>query len=356
MAIIICPECGRQISDKAPVCPNCGVEIGDKITRCKQCGEIYFKSEKKCPKCHNNNSVPSTANNNNNKKKNNNKALILSIIIALIIIGVGAYMYNNAKGEKEAEEYEYALKSNDPVILQAYLDNFKDAPQEHIDSVNACLVRLNRHETEWSNALMSKTKSALFDFINDFPDSRHKQEALNIIDSIDWVQSVKNNTLESYQTYINLHSDGNYYEDAVAALKKIKAVEVSTDENGLIRGILHNFFVSINTRNENGLTSAVSETLNLLGKVGANKNDVITFMNKLYKADVKNMLWSMPSSCDITKKEIGDEMYEYSVVFMATQLVNKTDGSSTTNLFKIKAKINPEGKITDLSMTKIVNE
>lgn len=30
MAIIKCPECGRQISDKAPTCPSCGVEIAGK--------------------------------------------------------------------------------------------------------------------------------------------------------------------------------------------------------------------------------------------------------------------------------------------------------------------------------------
>ena len=54
MAIIKCPECGHQISDKAPICPNCGVEIAGKIAKCPQCGEIYLKSETVCPHCHNN--------------------------------------------------------------------------------------------------------------------------------------------------------------------------------------------------------------------------------------------------------------------------------------------------------------
>lgn len=27
MALIKCPECAREISDRAPVCPNCGVPI-----------------------------------------------------------------------------------------------------------------------------------------------------------------------------------------------------------------------------------------------------------------------------------------------------------------------------------------
>lgn len=52
MAIIKCPECGHQISDKAPVCPACGVEIAGKTVKCPYCGEVYFKSETACPHCH----------------------------------------------------------------------------------------------------------------------------------------------------------------------------------------------------------------------------------------------------------------------------------------------------------------
>lgn len=52
MAIIKCPECGRQISDKAPTCPSCGVEIAGKITKCPNCGEIYFSNLEMCPNCH----------------------------------------------------------------------------------------------------------------------------------------------------------------------------------------------------------------------------------------------------------------------------------------------------------------
>ena len=50
--IIKCPECGHQISDKAPVCPSCGVEIAGKIVRCPHCGEIHFISDGICPNCH----------------------------------------------------------------------------------------------------------------------------------------------------------------------------------------------------------------------------------------------------------------------------------------------------------------
>lgn len=388
MSIIKCPECKRQISDKAPVCPNCGVEIAGKITRCPQCGEIYFKSETDCPNCHNSCGAddrgyvedrdapsmdPDVSDNagasmetvetlnekhdedNNNSKKKNKSTLILSIVIAAIVLCIGMYFYYDAKTDKEQDEYEFALKSNDPVILQTYLENFKDAPQEHIDSINACLLRLNKQEDEWANALASRTKSALVDFMDNFPDSRHKQEALNKIDSMDWSQSVRINTISAFQTYMDTHPDGNYYEEALSSIKNLKASEVSVEETDMIRSILNDFFVSINLRDENGLKATVSETINLLGKVGANKNDVVLFMHKLYKDDVKNMVWSLPMSYNIDKKEIGDEKYEYNVSFMATQLVDKIDDSNITNSFKINVKVNPEGKITDFAMTKIIN-
>ena len=52
MAIIKCPECGHQTSDKATVCPSCGVEIAGKITKCIHCGEVYFKNDGLCPQCY----------------------------------------------------------------------------------------------------------------------------------------------------------------------------------------------------------------------------------------------------------------------------------------------------------------
>ncbi len=35
--MISCPECGREISDKAVSCPNCGAVVGKKF--CQHCGE-----------------------------------------------------------------------------------------------------------------------------------------------------------------------------------------------------------------------------------------------------------------------------------------------------------------------------
>lgn len=394
MAIIKCPECGHQTSDKAPVCPSCGVEIAGKITKCPYCGEIYFKNEVVCPHCHkasgnnvvstsqdtstqqnNNNTINNTipnketavskntltkteitndSENDNNNKKSNKATLIVSVIIALVVLGTCLYFYKNAKNDREQEEYEFAMRSDDPTVLQTYLNNFKDAPQEHLDSITAHLNRIYKQDEEWTNALVSGSKVALTDYLANHPDSPHKQEALEKIDSIDWAQAVKLNTNDAYKMYVTEHSDGAHYEEAMIALKKIKSGEVSADERLNISSIFHNFFVCINSKDESNLTANISDYINFLGKQNATRSDIVSFMHKLYKEDVENMVWSIPGSYDIKKKEIGDEQYEYNTTFMAEQKVKKTDGEEIINVYRINAKVDPDGKITEMSMTKIV--
>lgn len=50
MAMISCPECGKEVSDKAVSCPSCGFGIAS-IKRCAECGEILKPENKTCPKC-----------------------------------------------------------------------------------------------------------------------------------------------------------------------------------------------------------------------------------------------------------------------------------------------------------------
>ena len=53
MAMITCPECGREVSDKAASCPNCGAPINNFLEKrfCKYCGEQIDKKCVVCPKC-----------------------------------------------------------------------------------------------------------------------------------------------------------------------------------------------------------------------------------------------------------------------------------------------------------------
>lgn len=50
MALINCPECGKEISDQAASCPSCGAPIGNKKF-CKYCGAQIDEGCIVCLKC-----------------------------------------------------------------------------------------------------------------------------------------------------------------------------------------------------------------------------------------------------------------------------------------------------------------
>ena len=64
MSLIICPECGKQVSDKAAICPSCNYPIqvlfdinkyeiasNYEVKKCSHCGRDIPKRIAKCPYC-----------------------------------------------------------------------------------------------------------------------------------------------------------------------------------------------------------------------------------------------------------------------------------------------------------------
>lgn len=412
MAIIKCPECGRQISDKAPTCPNCGVEIAGKIIKCPHCGEIYFSSQEMCPNCHEiasagpaapvtpaapvNPPTPPTpptppvppvrqtpmaagnggnGNNGNgygNGKYGNNpeneaqqkakkmsarSILIISLVFSVLVCGILYYFYDNANRNKEKEAYEYAMQSSDPMVLQSYLDTYKDAEEAHRDSIMAHLEMLKSIDQDWTNALVSGSKQALEDYLQKYPNSPHKQEAWNKIDSIDWNVAKAADNVQAYQAYLDAHADGAHIEEAENAMKKAKSRDLQPEEKQMVSGLFRQFFQSINSHNADGLSATCEDILSsLLGKTSATKADVVTFMDKLYKDNVANMNWHINNDYQIKKREVGEEDYEYQVQFSAVQNLDLTDGSKKQNNFKINAVVSPAGKVSSFNMNQITTE
>ena len=415
MAIIRCPECGHAISDKAPVCPSCGVEIAGKVITCPQCGVTYFKNQPECPNCHhltaqvvattqttsttpppppsqaqqeairqNAPQAPASyeqqagAQQQNTQrptaqqqratageelrqeeqeveKKSNKRIVIISLIIAIIAVGVCFAFYSTARNDKENEAYEYAMNSSDPMVLQRYLDTYKDAPEEHIDSIQAHLTLLNQGNQDWANACMSGTKSALEQYLQQHPNSPFKTQAMEKIDSIDWATAQATNTVEAFEKYLEQHPSGEYTDEANDKINSFNAQTVQPEEKLMVGSTFRNFFTAINNKDEDMLSTCVGRIMtSFLGKPDATRSDVLTFMKKIYKPTVASMTWASLADYNISKKEIGEEKYEYSVNFNATQAVNNSDGTQEKNKYRISAKINPDGLITELNMTKIL--
>ena len=257
MALITCPECGHQISDKAETCPYCGIKQEQiqeqlKANAAATVGETVVTSQDVtaaapvsvperepvvAPA-----GVPTAApvsapavtsasapvvlpdeggqpDEEETQKRNKGLIWILSFIIALVLCIVAYMIWSNAADEKlEAQRYEEAMLSTNIQDLKDYLVQFNDAPQEHRDSINARLALLSQEDADWSNALASGSKKTLADFIKSHPNSLHKGEAENIIDSIDYSIAVRKGTADAFAEYLKQHPDSRRAAEAAERL------------------------------------------------------------------------------------------------------------------------------------------
>ena len=282
--------------------------------------------------------------------------IALISVVALLFIGLGAYFFFGSSGNKEQQAYEYALNSNDPAVLESYLNNYRDADPMHRDKISQQLAQLKQSELDWTNTMVSGSKTALADFLSKYPNSTHKAEAERKIDSLDWLVAKKANTTEAYNLYVTEHPNGVYIDEANNSLNVAKTKNITPKEKEMLALVFRSVFRSINDRDDEGLTSNFSDFLSsFLGKSNASKSDVIAFLNKIYKDDITAMEWRANNDMKITKREIGIDEYEYSVDFSAKQKIEREDeGQETEANYRIKAKVNPDGKITELNMVKVI--
>ena len=377
--IIICPECGREVSDKAPTCPSCGVEIAGKVTTCKYCGEVILASETVCPYCKRNLETVTTEHkiqepqkpepknqeyktqeplkpesNGTPQRKKSRVTLIVSFILALTVFGILMFFYTQAQRDREAEDYEFAMTSADMEILKNYLLQYPDAPEAHRDSITAHLTMLQKGDEEWQNAISSNSRTVLRKYIEENPFSLHIQEAMIKIDSLDWIAAQKENTEEAVKEYLEVHPDGRYYDEASIMLTEIEKTKVQPSEETMVTSLFSQFFEGVNMHDEETLVSTVSMVMsNFLGKSNANANDVVTFLHKLYKGDVDNLEWKIDTQTyKISKSTNANGEQDYSVSFYAYEKVQRN--TTIENIkYRINANVTTDGRISGFEMVKI---
>ncbi len=386
MAIIKCPECGHQVSDQAKTCPSCGIEIAGKVVRCPECGEIVFNNLDVCPGCHHplhvaaaGQAAPSDAERGRSvyapgpgettagggsgedgkpqKGKKTYTVVAVSFVLVLIGVFVGLYFYQNVQQRNEQDAYDNAMLSEEPAVLQNYLDMYADAPSEHRDSINAHLERLKQTDREWNDAVVSGSKTALERYVRLHPGSMHIQEAKIKIDSLDWITASTEDTPEAYKAYVDAHADGMYVDEARDKSEKLEAMKVDDIDRQRISALFTTYFNALAEADENGLTAGVDAVMtSFLHRANATKSDVIAYMHKLHAdEDITGMTFRLNNDWKIVKNKTENGDFEYAVSFSVDNRIDRTDETKDKFItYKVEAVVAPTGKISSLNMKKVV--
>lgn len=331
MALIKCPECGHQVSDKAATCPSCGVAIAGNVKR-----------DNEAPKGKRSMTIP-----------------IVAGVVAVIAVLVGLYFYNNVQDRNELDAYENAMSCSEAAVLQNYLDMYADAPQAHRDSIMAHLALLKKVDSDWDDAMVNNTRSAFENYLRVHPESVHKTEALLKLDSIDWAFAAEADTPEAYSKYVADHADGMHIDEARLKLEKLEKSIIAEDEKLMVTSVLTSFFNALGNNDEEALTMSIDVVLNsFLHRAGATKADVISYMKRIHSPeDITGIIFRMNNDWKIEKIDLGEGECSYVVDFSVDEKIQRTDESKETfSSYKVNAKVSNHGKITDLNMKKGVAE
>lgn len=158
MALIKCPECGQEISDKAKKCIHCGnvfieEEVVKKEVKCNECGAELAETDEACPNCgcpvekkaDTPTVKPQEVQVSSIKVGNKTKKIIIGVVIALIICiggGVGYKVYSDKKAE---QDYKTAYNT--------YIDNLQKAQILMISGGSDAESLCNLTLKVWSNAI-----------------------------------------------------------------------------------------------------------------------------------------------------------------------------------------------------------
>ncbi|MBF1452009.1 zinc ribbon domain-containing protein [Prevotella pallens] len=255
--IIKCPECGHQVSDKAPICPSCGVEIAGHLIKCSYCGEIYLKEDAVCPNCHHSASTDNSVNEDDVKtepvkddSQNNgdySEAEPSSVELVVSAESIeeeprldGTPTQDTLTIESPSSDAEV---STDDMIVKPESKNNNHTPLfvSLLIALVICAVLLffykrgndNHEAEEYKIALKSNNRQVMEQYLEDYPNAPliHINSIRDLLkqtqqNNDEWGRVIQQNTIASYKAYLETHPNTSYKNEILKRVEELYWNEV----------------------------------------------------------------------------------------------------------------------------------
>ena len=250
--IIKCPECGHQVSDKAPICPSCGVEIAGHLIKCSYCGEIYLKEDAVCPNCHHSASTDNSVNEDDVKtepvkddsQNNGDYSESETSSVELVVSAESIEEEPRLDGTPTQDTLTIESPSNDTevstddVIVKPESKNNNHTPLfvSLLIALVICAVLLffykrgndNHEAEEYKIALKSNNRQVMEQYLEDYPNAPliHINSIRDLLkqtqqNNDEWGRVIQQNTIASYKTYLDAHPNTPYKNEILKRVEEL---------------------------------------------------------------------------------------------------------------------------------------
>ena len=262
MAMIICPHCGEQVSDKAKKCVHCGeILIAEEKKHCAECGAELEEGMRECPNCgcpvdemqlSDTNEKPQKVEVTGVKLTKKVK-IIIGVVVVLLIVG-GATVFGVTQYQKKKAAEEYAQR------IEEYSDNLELATLTMLTGASDAETCGNLIKQVWYNSIYEKRDDTTDKytrpkgyFVSDFNDALGNLFLDTSFQSK--ISSIEENQKTVSSLMKELKNPPEEYKDAYEAISElydayISLTNLATDPSGSLQTFSTNF------------NEADSETLN----------------------------------------------------------------------------------------------
>jgi len=298
------------MDDNENKCPLCGKEIYDEGAFCHECREIaetsfpdelmsYWGDDKDIL----NESEPDNTTITTTTQRSNKKLWIfvtIGIILLIIVGAVGSYNIIQIKnfGENESAYWQQCITENTPLSYSKYLVQYPNG-KFTAEAENKIRELRENERKEWEKLRNSKNIDALLTFLSNHPETPYKREIDYTIDSLSWLETIKNNTVDAYQAYLDNAKTGLYaggYMDLAQQkydyLSQLKTLE--GDELTEIKELLTDFFNALSSTDSKNIERYTNETLSEFFEAKKQSNKVIadSIKSVIKKEKAKNITYT----------------------------------------------------------------
>ncbi len=265
-----CPLCGNSKKESAVFCESCShkiekeyeVEVSkedtldvdfdnvtkeDFVTHNSHGDKVNIETEDIKPQ------IDTNLAHTENKGKNRTFINVLWGVVIIAIVSAAFVIYKNTihRSNIEKSVWSEAEKENS---IDGYLRYMLEFPKgKNYNNAEASIMSLKRGEADsWESLQQSDNSAQLKDFITQHPNSSYKPLIRHRLDSLSWCASLKDNTSEGYNKYIDMalsdEFDGYYTHQAkerYELLTQKQPIDAATMDS--IKHIADGFFVALSS-------------------------------------------------------------------------------------------------------------
>lgn len=210
MAMIPCPNCGQQISDKSPKCIHCGYQlIEEEKLHCIECGAELESGTTICPKCgcpvEVKQDAPQKVKVTGVKVNHNGKKIIVGVIIALIVLILAVFGLKKVNEKKEMESIQN-YNSEVKTAVATMLVGAADA-ENCGNSIKQVWSNAIKNHRDFNTALKNLFKQEKFiKQINDIKENQNtvKRSMKNLNNPPEECEKIYNELSNLYNAYTSL--------------------------------------------------------------------------------------------------------------------------------------------------------